>query len=128
MKYVKQFMIIIGISFLGDILHSLLPFPVPASIYGLLLLFMLLITGLLKLEQIEGAAEFFLAIMPLLFLSPSVSLITVMDQVMGAFVPIVGTIVLSTIVTTVITGVVTQWVIRLFLKRKKACEKGENGK
>ncbi|MCM1159636.1 MAG: CidA/LrgA family protein [Roseburia sp.] len=126
MKPIKQFMIIISISFLGELLHSMLPLPVPASIYGLLLLFLLLMTGFLKLEQIEEVAEFFLAIMPLLFLSPSVSLITVMDQVMGAFVPIVGTIVLSTIVTTVITGLVTQWVMKLSSKRQRTCGKGED--
>ncbi|MBD5545193.1 MAG: CidA/LrgA family protein [Lachnospiraceae bacterium] len=124
MKYVKQFMIIIGISFLGEMLHSLLPLPVPASIYGLLLLFLLLMTGGLKLGQIEEASEFFLAVMPLLFLSPSVSLVTVMDKVVGAFVPIVGTIVLSTIVTTVVTGVVTQSVMKLLANRKKDCGKG----
>lgn len=124
MKYVKQFMIIMGVSFLGELLHSLLPFPVPASIYGLLLLFLLLMTGVLKLEQIEETAEFFLAVMPLLFLSPSVSLITVMDKVKGAFWPIVGTIVLSTIVTTGVTGIVTQAVMRVFAKRKKSYGKG----
>lgn len=126
MKYIKQFAIIISISFFGELLHSMLPLPVPASIYGLLVLFLLLLTGFLKLEQIEEMAEFFLAIMPLLFLSPSVSLITVMEQVMGAFVPIVGTIVLSTIVTTVITGLVTQWAMKLFSKRQRTCGKGED--
>lgn len=124
MRYVKQFMIIMGVCFLGEMLHSLLPLPVPASIYGLLLLFILLMTGLLKLEQIEETSEFFLAIMPLLFLSPSVSLITVLDKVMGAFVPIVGTIVISTIVTTAVTGVVTQAVMKLLANRKKNCSKG----
>ncbi len=128
MKYVKQFMIIMGVSFLGEMLHSLLPLPVPASIYGLLILFMLLMAGILKLEQIEETSEFFLAVMPLLFLSPSVSLITVMDKVMGAFVPVVGTIVVSTVITTAVTGIVTQSVMKLLGDRKriKAKEKENN--
>ncbi len=125
MKYVKQFMIIMGVCFLGEMLHSLLPLPVPASIYGLLILFMLLMTGILKLEQIEETSEFFLAIMPLLFLSPSVSLITVMDKVMGAFVPVVGTIVVSTIITTAVTGIVTQSVMKLLGNRKRIGAKEE---
>ncbi|MBQ7067358.1 MAG: CidA/LrgA family protein [Lachnospiraceae bacterium] len=118
MKYVKQFMIIIGISLMGEIFHSLLPLPVPASIYGLLILFFALMTGIVKLEQIEEVSGFFLAIMPLLFISPSVSLITVADKLLSGFVPIVGTIVLSTIVTTVVTGVVTQSIMKKFGKRK----------
>lgn len=125
MKYVKQFMIIMGVCFLGEMLHSLLPLPIPASIYGLLILFMLLMTGILKLEQIEETSEFFLAIMPLLFLSPSVSLITVMDKVMGAFVPVVGTIVVSTIITTAVTGIVTQSVMKLLGNRKRIGAKEE---
>lgn len=118
MKYVKQFMIIIGISLMGEIFHSLLPLPVPASIYGLLILFFALMTEIVKLEQIEEVSGFFLAIMPLLFISPSVSLITVADKLLSGFIPIVGTIVLSTIVTTVVTGVVTQNIMKKFGKRK----------
>ena len=43
MKFVRQFMIILAISFVGELLHALLPLPVPASItasvlYGLVLL------------------------------------------------------------------------------------------
>ena len=38
MKYIKQFSIIITVSFLGEVLHALLPLPIPASIYGLLLM------------------------------------------------------------------------------------------
>lgn len=128
MKYVKQFMIIIGISLVGEVFHSFLPLPIPASIYGLLILFFLLITGFLKLEQIEDTAEFFLAIMPILFLSPSVSLITVIDKVASAFVPIIGTIILSTMVTTVVTALVTQNVMKLGNKRKRKQWEKQNGR
>ena len=38
MKYFKQFLIILSVSFLGEVLHALLPLPVPASIYGLVLM------------------------------------------------------------------------------------------
>ena len=42
MKYVKQFGIILLISFAGEALNYLLPLPVPASIYGLVLMFLCL--------------------------------------------------------------------------------------
>ena len=38
MKFIRQFLIIILISFAGELLHAILPLPVPASIYGLLIL------------------------------------------------------------------------------------------
>ena len=56
MKYIKQFAIIAAITFLGEILNLLLPFPVPASIYGMIMLFVCLMTGILKLSQIEETA------------------------------------------------------------------------
>ncbi len=39
MKYIRQLGIILLVSFLGELLHYLLPLPVPASIYGIVLLF-----------------------------------------------------------------------------------------
>ena len=51
MKYVKQFLIIIGISLAGEILKYILPLPIPASIYGMAILFIALLTGIIKLRQ-----------------------------------------------------------------------------
>lgn len=119
MKYVKQLMLIMVISMLGEALHSLLPLPVPASIYGLLILFFSFVCGIVKVEQLEEVSTFFLAIMPLLFISPSVSLMTAADKLLNGFVPIIGTIVLSTIVTTVVTGLVTQGVMRRVQRKKQ---------
>ena len=42
MKYFRQFFIILAISFVGEILHMVLPLPVPASIYGLVLMLLAL--------------------------------------------------------------------------------------
>ena len=66
MKYVKQFMIVLFISFLGEVLKYVLPFPVPASIYGLVLLFLCLETGLLRLSAVEDTAKYLVEIMPLM--------------------------------------------------------------
>ena len=52
MKYIRQFAIIVTISFLGEVLKSLLPLPVPASIYGLGLMLAALCTGIIKLESV----------------------------------------------------------------------------
>ena len=43
MKYIKQLAIILGAAFLGEALYALLPLPIPASIYGLLILALSLI-------------------------------------------------------------------------------------
>ena len=42
MKYLSQFMIILGFTLIGETLHRLVPLPIPASVYGLVLLFLAL--------------------------------------------------------------------------------------
>lgn len=117
MKYLLQFGIIAGISFAAEILYAVIPLPIPASIYGLLLLFILLMTKVVKLSQVEDIADFFMSIMPILFISPSVSLITSLDLIKDNAVALVLMIVLSTIGVTAVTGTVAQLMIRRRRKR-----------
>ena len=112
MKYVKQFAIIALMTFLGECLNRLLPLPVPASIYGMVLLFLSLQTGVLKLSQIEEAADLLLGVMPIFFISPTVSLMSsigvIKDSLLGVFV----TCIVSTAVIMLTTGLVAQAIIR----------------
>ena len=119
MKYVKQFMIIMIFSFLGEILHGLLPFPVPASIYGLILLFLALLTGLIKEEQIKETADFLVEIMPILFIPAGVGLMTKWEALKSLLLPLILAITLGTIFTMVVSGIVTDWI----LKKKGVQEK-----
>ena len=70
MKYAYQVMIIGGISLAGELLNYLLPLPVPASVYGMLLLLICLCTKVIKLDQIQETADFMLVAMPLVFVGP----------------------------------------------------------
>lgn len=115
MKYLFQFMIIAIISFAGELLNNLLPLPVPASVYGVVIMFLCLLTGLIKLEQIEEASQFLLNIMPVLFVPAAVNLITVFGDIKGSLVQIVIITLVSTIVVMAVTGVVSQMIIK---KRK----------
>lgn len=118
MKYIYQFGIICVISFLAEVLHVLLPFPIPASIYGLVIMFMLLLTKVIKLEQVEEVGQFFITIMPLLFMSPSVSLMSSIDVIGGNLFVLVIMLMISTITVMSVTGLVAQGVIGLMKKGK----------
>lgn len=74
MKFLKQFLIILALSFVGEALKYFLPLPVPASIYGMVLLFILLLTGLVKLEDVQDAGKFLIEIMPVMFIPAGVGL------------------------------------------------------
>ncbi|MFQ9511506.1 MAG: CidA/LrgA family protein [Lachnospiraceae bacterium] len=112
MKVLFQFLVIILFSFIGEVLSAILPLPVPASVYGLLLLFLCLCTNVIKLEQIETAADFFIQIMPTLFIASTVSLITILGDIADSLIGIVFITVISTLVVMVTTGHVAQFMIQ----------------
>ena len=111
MKHLKQFLIILLFSFLGEGLKALLPLPVPASIYGLVLLFAALELGIIKLSAVEDAGKFLIEIMPVMFI-PGAGLVESWSALKPICVQVVVIMFVSTIVVMVISGRVTQFVIR----------------
>ena len=112
MKYLIQFAIISGITFLGEVLNLVLPFSIPASVYGLVILLIALLSGIIKLEQVEETADFFNSIMPVLFLAPAVSMMDVLPGFGGAILRILIISIVSSFVVMAVTGLVSQAVIR----------------
>ena len=111
MKYLRQFMIILLFSFLGELLKYVLPFPVPASIYGLVLLFIALETRLLPLAAVKDAGKFMIEIMPLMFIPAGAGLITSWSQLQSFLVPLLVITILSTFIVMIVTGKVTDFLI-----------------
>ena len=105
-------MIILLFSFLGELLKYVLPFPVPASIYGLVLLFIALETRILPLAAVKDAGKFMIEIMPLMFIPAGAGLIDAWDALRPICVQIVVIMVVSTIVVMIVSGHVTQFVMR----------------
>ena len=75
MKFLRQFMIILLLSFLGEVLKMFIPLPIPASVYGLVLMLVCLMTGVLKTSQVKDAAFFLIEIMPVMFIPAAAGLI-----------------------------------------------------
>ena len=112
MKYVFQFLIIMVFAFVGELLHFFIPLPIPASIYGIVLLFLALELKVVKVSDIEQTSSFLIAIMPLMFLPPAVGVIESWDLIQGAWLPYVVVTVVSTVVVMAVSGRVTQRIIR----------------
>ena len=119
MKYLSQFGIIFFISLLGEMIHAIVPLPVPASVYGLVLLFVALLTGVVRLSQVERAADLMIELMPLFFVPPGVSLLTIWGDISGLLVPFLITMAVSTVVVMGVTGRATQAVMRLDRRGEK---------
>ena len=112
MKYLKQLLIILLFTFLGEALAYLLPLPIPAAIYGLVLLFLALSTGLLKPHHIEETARFLLQIMSILFVAPTVGILAHWGLIAPNLVPILVIMVVSTVVVFAVSGLVTRAFLR----------------
>ena len=113
LKLFKQFTIIIALSFIGEVLHALIPFPIPASIYGILLLFLLLEQKTLQVDDVKEVADFLIFIMPLLFIPAAVGLIDAWNELRSSLTAYVTIIIAVTLIVMVATGRITQWFLRL---------------
>ena len=91
---------------------SLIPLPIPAAIYGLVLLLIALMTGCLKAEAIADTARFGIGIMPILFVAPAVNILENWGVIAPNLVPIVVIMVLSTFIVFIVSGVVTQLLLK----------------
>ena len=81
-KYIFQFARITAFCLAGEVLAAVLPLPIPASVYGLLLMVAALKTGLLKLEQVRETGLFLTGIFPLLFV-PAAAVLTSLGSVLA---------------------------------------------
>lgn len=118
MKLVKQFLIILAFSFAGEILHALLPLPIPASIYGIALLFTALQLRVVKVSDIAETSAFLIEIMPIMFIPAAVGLLKSWDVVKDSLAAYVAVTVVSTFVVMYAAGIVTQIIIRRGKRRE----------
>ncbi|MBR0141895.1 MAG: CidA/LrgA family protein [Ruminococcus sp.] len=112
MGYVKEFCIILLFSFVGEILNHVIPLPIPASIYGIVLLFTALETKIIKLKDIEKTGQFLIDIMPIMFIPAAVGLLESWDIVKSSALEFLIVMAVSTIFVMAVAGLVTQLIIR----------------
>lgn len=110
MKFLRQFMIILLLSFLGEVLKMFIPLPIPASVYGLVLMLLCLVTGILKTSQVKEAAFFLIEIMPVMFIPAAAGLIDSWKVLQPLLLPILVITVVITILVMVVTGKIAQMI------------------
>ena len=111
MKLIMELAIILGVSLAAELMHAYIPLPVPASIYGMILMLALLMSGLIKLEKVKRAGSYLLEIMPVLFIPAAVGLIEIIFDMKGALLPIAAVLILTTIIVMAVTGRTAEWIM-----------------
>ena len=112
MKYLRQILIILAFTMLGELLAAVIPFPIPAAIYGIVLMLISLGTGIIKPENVKEASSFLTGIMPVLFVPPAVRIL----EYWGIVGPNIAAIAIIAVSTTflvfAVSALVTQWIIK----------------
>lgn len=111
MKILKQFLVILLISFIGEILNLVLPLPIPASIYGMTILFLGLVSGLIKLDDVKEAGKFLIEIMPVMFIPAGVGLMSSFGVLKPMLLPVSVITIVVLVAVMAVSGKVSQAVI-----------------
>lgn len=122
MKYIYQLFIILVVTFVGELLHYFIPIPVPASIYGLIIMLILLCTKVVKLEHVERTSDFLIEIMPLMFIPAGVGLMKSWGVLKPLIIPVVVITVISLIAVMAVSGRISQRIIKAQEKKSSESE------
>ena len=120
MKYLIQFTIIMTFVFLGEGLAYIIPFPIAGSIYGMILLFLALVLGVVKMSWVANVADWLHSIMGLFFIAPAAAIVDIWADISDVWLVLVILLVLTYFVSMLLTGVTTQSMINKFDKKSKA--------
>lgn len=108
MQLILSFGVVLGCSFAGECLHALLPLPVPAGVYGLCILLVLLLTGVVKPDFIRSVSTFLISMMPLMFVPSTAGIMQYWDVLGPVLVPFIVAVTVITAVVMVVSGRITQ--------------------
>lgn len=123
MNVFKKTLILFTVCFISDIIAFYLPFPFPGSVLAMIITLLLLLTGFVKVRQIEPVSDFFVKNMAFVFLPSTVSIISYIDVLSSIILQFLIVCVLTTFVTFFCTAYAVKLTVYLLNKRK---EKKEN--
>jgi holin-like protein len=113
MKYIRQFTLILIVTFLGESLKIILPFQIPASVYGLILMLIALQLRIIKIDQVKDTGSFLIEIMPLMFVPAAVGLMVSWVELESVLVPVLAITLISTVIVMVVSGKTTQIILKM---------------
>lgn len=120
-NFFQQALTIAVILFISKIIEAFMPIPMPASVIGLVLLFIALCTGIVKLEQVESVGTALTNNISFLFVPAGISVINSLAILSKSPILIILLIIISTIFLLVCTGYASQLLVTksLFPSKEK---------
>lgn len=127
MKFIYQFGIILAVSFVGEILNALIPLPIPASIYGLVLMFILLETRLVRFEKVSECSLFLKNSLVVTLIPSAVGVMAAWDVLGPILLPAILIIVSTNILVFAAAGYTAQAIVRFRRRRHNRAANGKEG-
>ena len=128
MKIFREFLIILVLYFIGELLAETLNIPIPGNIIAMILLFLSLCTGIIKVEKVDTISNFFLDHLAFFFIPAGVVLMNSFDSIKSSAIQIVIICIVTTIIVMAVTGIVVQFTSNMLSKRKLHKEIDDNRK
>jgi len=120
LKFLKQISVIFAIYLVSVLISGLLPVAFPGSVIGMILLFLLLLSGILKPAQVGDAGDFLIKNMAFLFVPTVVGIVEYIPVLMENLLAFAVIIVVATVLTFAAAAWTVTAVIRLQQKRREA--------
>ena len=108
MKYLKQLSIILAISCLGELLSLWIPAPSPGSIYGIVLLFLGLVTKAIPIHAVKETGHFLVEIMPVMFIPAAAGVLESWELIASSWLQYGLLTIVTTVAVMGVAGRVTQ--------------------
>ncbi|MCB2288566.1 CidA/LrgA family protein [Clostridium sp. CS001] len=112
MKILRQMALLLLMLFIGDILNRVFKIPVPGSILGMILLLLALITGIIKLHQIEEICKFLLDHLSFFFIPAGVGLLSVTGLLKDSWYLLLLVCIITAILVMSVTALIVQFLRR----------------
>lgn len=108
MKLFREALIILGIYLLGELLSSQLKLPIPGNILGMVILFILLCTKVIKVDNISNVTNFLLNHLSFFFIPAGVGLMTSLGIIRSTWWQLLVVCLSTTIIIIGVTGIIVQ--------------------
>ena len=113
MKIILQIGVVLAICLLGEGVSLLLPIPFPGSVIAMILLFLLLLSGLLRPEHIRQKSDFLLQNMAFFFIPAGVGIVEYAEDLLPFLLPLLLICVITTVLTFAASALTAKLVIHL---------------
>ncbi|KAJ53529.1 holin-like protein [Clostridium tetanomorphum] len=112
MRLLRQLGIILLICLLGEAIHNFFKLPIPGNVIGMIILFLCLSSGIIKLNKINYISKFLLDHLAFFFVPAGVGILSCIPILKGKWLAFLAVCLITTIIIIVITG----WTIQLYIK------------